>query len=293
MPTSQPPLWPIYNLAIFDCDSTLAAMEGIDELAHIAENEGQDAERIAFHIASLTKKAMEGDIPLEAVYGQRLQAVNPTQAQVRQLAGMYRERTIPDARQVVEAMQVLDVEVFIVSGGLIEPVREFGVWLGIPRQNIFAVDVEYDQLAGKWWRYWEQPGGQNPDADHLAVETNPLTGSKGKNRVVARIRAMHPGRALMVGDGLSDLEARHDVDLFIGFGGAVYRQGVASESPVYIHTPSLAPVFPLALGLAGRTPHYTRLWAEGLQRILSGEVSFKDPDMHKAFLTVLRRAKSR
>jgi phosphoserine phosphatase len=286
----QPPVWPIFNLAIFDCDSTLAAIEGIDELAHIAEHEGQDSERTAFYIASLTKKAMEGDIPLETVYGQRLQTLNPTQAQVRQLGSLYRGKVIPDARQLIEALQVLDVEVFIVSGGLIEPVREFGIWLGFPPQNIYAVDVEYDQLAGKWWRYWEQPGGQNPDANHLAVESNPLTGSRGKNRVISRIRAMHPGRALMVGDGLSDLEARHDVDLFIGFGGAVYRPGVASESPVYIHTPSLAPVFPLALGLAGRSPQYPQLWAEGLRRIFSGEVSFKDPDMHHAFLAVLRRA---
>ena len=45
---------------------------------------------------------------------------------------------------------------------------------------------------------------------------------------------MHPGRAIMVGDGLSDLEARDVVDLFIGFGGAVYRSRVVSESPVYI-----------------------------------------------------------
>ncbi len=291
MPITQPPFWPIYNLAIFDCDSTLAAMEGIDELANIAEQEGQDLERVAFHIASLTKKAMEGDIPLEAVYGQRLLTLNPTQAQVRQLAGLYREKVIPDARQVIEALQVMDVQVFIVSGGLIEPVREFGIWLGVPPLNIYAVDVEYDQLAGKWWRYWEQPGGQNPDANHLAVEPSPLTGSRGKNRIISRIRAMHPGRALMVGDGLSDLEARHEVDLFIGFGGAVYRTSVASESPVFIHTPSLAPVFPLALGQLGRSPHYAQLWAEGLRRIISGEVSFKDPDMHKVFLAVLRRVK--
>jgi phosphoserine phosphatase len=100
----QPPVWPIFNLAIFDCDSTLATMEGIDELAHIAEHEGQDSERTAFYIASLTKKAMEGDIPLEAVYGQRLQTLNPTQVQVRQLGGLYRQKAIPDARQLIEAL---------------------------------------------------------------------------------------------------------------------------------------------------------------------------------------------
>ncbi len=206
-------------------------------------------------------------------------------------------RAIPDARQLVEALQAHQVEVFIVSGGLIEPVREFGAWLGIPRQNIYAVDMEYDQLAGIWWRYWEQSGWQNPSANHLAVESNPLTGTGGKNRIIQRIRALHPGRALMVGDGLSDLEARNEVDLFIGFGGVVYRPVVVRESPIYIHTPFLSPVYPLALGKMGGSasssanqyPHLgPHLWADGIQRIFAGEVSFKDPEMHSAFLADLR-----
>lgn len=297
MSRSLPPFWPTYQLVIFDCDSTLSGIEGIDELAHLAELDDenlptgeQSTISRAASIAALTKKAMEGDLPLEAVYGQRLLAVNPTRSQVQKLASLYRERVITDARQVIEALQAHDVQVFIVSGGLIEPIQDFGAWLGVPRQNIFAVDMEYDQLAGKWWRYWEQPGGQNPSANHLAVESNPLTGTGGKNRVIGQIRAMHPGRVLMVGDGLSDLEARPGVDLFIGFGGVVYRPVVVRESPIYIHSRSLSPVFPLALGQAGQSTHYARLWADGIEKICAGEVSFKDPDMHSTFLSVLRRS---
>ncbi len=289
MNTQQPSVWPLANLVIFDCDSTLAAIEGIDELAHIAEHEGQESERLAFNIASLTKKAMEGDLPLETVYRQRLTAVNPTHAQVRRLASLYREKVIPDARQTIEALQEQDVQVFIVSGGLIEPVREFGLWLGVPLQNIYAVDVEYDQLAGQWWRYWEQPEGQNPDANHLAVESNPLTGARGKNRVIAHLRAMHSGRAMMIGDGLSDVEARHEVDLFIGFGGVVFRPRVLHESPVYIHTPFMSPVLPLALGPVRCPPRFAALWADGLRRIDAGEVTFKDPQLQMAFRETLRR----
>jgi phosphoserine phosphatase len=106
MPTRQPSLWPISN-RIFDCDSTLATIEGIDELAHIAEDEGQDAERLAFNIAALTKKAMEGDLPLETIYRQRLVTVNPTQSQVRRLASLYREKAVPDARLTIDALQEL------------------------------------------------------------------------------------------------------------------------------------------------------------------------------------------
>ena len=95
MSSHQPPVWPPSNLVIFDCDSTLTTIEGIDALA-------------------------------------RLAAANPTQAQVRQFAGRYRSTVIPDARTVIAVLQALRVQVFIVSAGLAEPVRAFGVWLGVP-----------------------------------------------------------------------------------------------------------------------------------------------------------------
>jgi phosphoserine phosphatase len=242
-----------------------------------------------YDVAMLTKRAMEGDVPLESVYGHRLVTVNPTQEQVRAIANHYRETVIPDAAALIEALQSLGTAVYIVSGGLIEPVRDFGVWLGVPRENIYAVNMEYDQLAGKWWRYWELPGGANPQANYLAVEPNPLTGTLGKNQIIAQIRAEKAGRAVMIGDGLSDLEVAVDVDLFVGFGGAVHRQRVAAEAPVYIHAPTLAPLLPLVMGQLGNVPPYTTLWAEGLKSIHNEKVTFKDQNLKEIFLSAIRR----
>jgi phosphoserine phosphatase len=287
---NHPAIWPISNIVILDCDSTLTSVEGIDELARLIELQKKgSASSLAASIAALTKRAMEGDIPLEAVYGKRLSVVNPTQNQVQYIARVYREKAIPDAQQVVTALQAMGVQVFIVSGGLIGPVREFGIWLGIPKEHIYAVDMEYDQLSGKWWRYWEQPGGQNPDANYLAVQPSPLTGTHGKNRVVARIRSEYPGRAMLVGDGLSDLEASPEVDLFIGFGGVVFRKRIAEEAPLYIRVASLAALLPLALGQLGNEAQYTHVWAEGLRAIHANQVSFRDEDTRAVFLSSMRR----
>ena len=280
--STLPPIWPLANLVIFDCDSTLASIEGIDELARMSGHE--------MDIASLTKRAMEGDIPLEAVYGQRLGTVNPTQEQVRRIARLYRENVTPDARAVIAALQAQGTQVFIISGGLIEPVRDFGLWLGVPNDHIYAVDMEYDQLSGEWWRYWELPGDHNPRANYLAVETNPLTGTGGKNQIVARIRAELPGRALMIGDGLSDLEVAGEVELFIGFGGAVFRQRIADKSPIYIHNNSLAAILPLALGQLGNIPQYVQLWADGFQQVVNDQVTFRDPEQRAAFMAAMSRA---
>lgn len=279
---AQRHVWSIFNNVIFDCDSTLSTVEGIDELARLT---GHDED-----IASLTKRAMEGDIPLESVYGRRLKTASPTQDQVRQITKIYRENIVPYAKEIVDALQTLGIKVFIVSGGLIQPVMDFGVWLGIPRDQIFAVGMEYDQLAGEWWRYWEQPGGQNPRAQYMVYEANPLAGTGGKNRIIAaKIRKVHQGRTMLIGDGGSDLEASPEVDLFVGFGGAVYRERVAEESPVYVHKLSLASILPLALGQLGNTSPFTRLWAEGMQEFHNEEVVFKDNAMQDKFFGAMRR----
>ena len=63
---------PKFDAVCFDCDSTLSRIEGINELARRA---GCEAE-----IASLTEAAMNGDTPLEEIYGKRLDILQPVQS---------------------------------------------------------------------------------------------------------------------------------------------------------------------------------------------------------------------
>jgi len=274
IPTAKIPnlthmLWLPSDLIIFDCDSTLSLIEGIDELARLA---GQEAE-----IAALTKKAMEGDVPLEAVYERRMVAVKPTRAQMRAIKKAYRDHVVPDAPAVIAALQGMGKQVFIVSGGLVEAVADFGEWLGVPRDRIFAVGVEYDQLSGEWWRYYRP----NDAEQFLAVEDHPLAATGGKIAIIENeIRSKYKGRAMLIGDGLSDLEARPAVDLFVGFGGAAKRARVAGEADAFIHTPHLSPVLPLA---CGRSAPRSALMSDGLRRVTDGDVTFADSERLEAF----------
>jgi hypothetical protein len=155
----------------------------------------------------------------------------------------------------------------------------------VPRANIFAVDMEYDQLAGHWWRYWEQPGGLNPQANYLAVRANPLTGAGGKAQIIDRIRAAHSGRAMLVGDGLSDLEAAGHVELFVGYGGIIFRERVARQAEVYVRTSGLAPLLPLALGRlwADHPVKWAGLYLDGLRQAEQGGVLFNDHALEERF----------
>ena len=60
------------DLICFDCDSTLSKIEGIDELGR-AVNKFDE-------MVKLTNAAMNGELPLEAVYGKRLDLIKPTKA---------------------------------------------------------------------------------------------------------------------------------------------------------------------------------------------------------------------
>lgn len=270
--------WTSFDLIFFDCDSTLSTIEGIDELARLKGKE--------WRVGVLTDKAMNGDLDLAEVYGKRLQAIRPTRGQLKAVEERYWETIVTDAQAVIDALLYLGKEVFIISGGLAEPVRGFGARLGVPPQNIRAVELEYNQLSGDWWRYYE-PQTQHRQT-YLDYDEGPLTVSSGKPRIINELAGQRHGRRLMIGDGASDLATRGVVDLFVGFGGVVSREKVRNQSPAFIHSASLAPVLALALGPSGLarlddTPYHT---VAERARSLATQVtalSFNDVDLQDSF----------
>ena len=221
---------PKFRTVLFDCDSTLSAIEGIDELAvHCRE----DVER-------LTDAAMRGRIPLEEVYGRRLGLVQPTRAAVEALGRQYVARLVPDARETVAALQAAGVDVRIISGGLLPAVLDTATALGVPADHVIAVDISF-----------------NDEGSYVGFDgSSPLTTSGGKRRAIEQWQVDRP--AMMVGDGNTDLEARPVVDLFVAFAGVVERPSVVGAADAVVRANSLAPLLPLALHADEllHTPHH-------------------------------------
>jgi phosphoserine phosphatase len=228
---------PKFRTVLFDCDSTLSAIEGIDELA---VNCREDVER-------LTDAAMRGRIPLEEVYGRRLELVRPTRAAVEALGRTYVARLVPDARETVAALQAAGVDVRVISGGLLPAVLTAADALGIDRDHVDAVDVLFAA-----------------DGSYAGFDSaSPLAMTGGKQRAIERWNINRP--AMMVGDGSTDLEARPAVDMFVAFAGVVERPAVVQAADAVVRANSLAPVLPLALNdddLAGSS-HYP-VYARGV-----------------------------
>ena len=256
-------LWSAFDLIFFDCDSTLSTIEGIDELARLKGKEGR--------VGLLTNKAMDGELDLADVYGKRLRAIKPTRAQLKAVEERYWQTTVEDAPELIAALHALSKQVFIISGGLIDAVKGFGRRLGVDPARIRAVELEYNELSGRWWDYAEPQSQQTQT--YLDYDEGPLTISSGKSAIISALAADQAGRRLMIGDGSSDLATKDGVDLFVGFGGVVAREVVMAESDIFVSCPSLAPILPLAAGRRG--------WAS-----LRGTAH--EPTFHKGILLALQ-----
>ena len=233
---------PPFAAVYFDCDSTLAAIEGVDELL-----QGLDPALIA-DIRALTEQAMNGQAPLARIYEQRLARIAPTRAMLDRIGGLYVDRAVPDAHLVVQALQYVGKRVGVISGGLLPPVRHLARHLGIADDCVHAVPIHFTT------------DGRYRDFDR----SSPLWQNGGKVAVLRALPAVHHPLAF-VGDGATDLETQGTAARFVGFGGVVARANVKAGAECYAAGPGLATVLPFVLTDAerrhlGAEARFSSLW---------------------------------
>lgn len=199
------------KLICFDCDSTLSAIEGVDELARAG------GPAIFAKVEAMTNDAMNGKLPVEAVFGRRLDLILPAREMVAAVGRAYVDTVEPTAAATVAELTARGWTVVIVSGGFRPAIRPLADMLNIRR--IEAVDLFFGE-----------------DGRYKGYDSNyPTTRSGGKPQVVAELkRELNPSQTVMVGDGVSDLEAKAEVDRFIGFGRYVTRPAVKKNADAFI-----------------------------------------------------------
>jgi phosphoserine phosphatase len=206
-----------YRFVFFDVDSTLVTIEGIDVLAN-----GNP------EIVRLTDAAMNGEVPLDEVYARRLEIIRPTRAAVEALGQRYIESLVPDAEETIATLQRAGADVHLVTAGVAQAIAPLAKRLNIADRAVHAVSLLFDD------------DGHYRDFDRRSL----LTRNGGKELVVHAILARAKGGSAFIGDGVSDLETKPVVGLFIGFGGVHTRARVKENAGVYVSEPSLAAVLP-------------------------------------------------
>jgi phosphoserine phosphatase len=199
-----------FNSVVLDVDSTLSGVEGIDWLASLR---GAEVEAWS---GSLTARAMEGVIPIETVYAERMGVVRPTLSEIQELSAVYIDRVAAGARETLAELREHDVELVMVSGGLREAILPLAKELGVREERVHAVSVFFGR-----------------DGEYTGFdERSPLTRQNGKRTTVKEMDLRGP--VLAVGDGMTDCEIRSVVDSFAAFTGFMKRDPVIERADYVI-----------------------------------------------------------
>lgn len=201
--TIRPLSAPKAKLLFLDCDSTLSSIEGIDELARVSDP------AIFAEVVALTHAAMNGDVSLDEVFGKRMEIIKPCRSMSEEVSRLYIENIVPGAREFIAEAKSKGWIPVILSGGFEPLIRPLADFLGI--KHVEAVPLFYNELGA-----------------YAGYGTNfPTTRNLGKNEIIREWKqATLAARVVMIGDGISDLETKPDVDAMVGFGGVVAREKV-------------------------------------------------------------------
>lgn len=210
-----------FQLVFFDVDSTLVTIEGIDELA-----DGNQ------EISRLTDAAMNGEVPLDEVYARRLEIIRPDRRKIDELADRYQASLVTGAAETVRTLREANVSVHLVTAGIEQAIQPLARHLGIEERLVHAVRLHFGA------------DGSYADFDRRSF----LTRAGGKEVVVRDVRARSHGKAAFVGDGVSDLETRPAVDVFVGFGGVQVRTRVRDNADIFVDEPDMRAVLRHLIG---------------------------------------------
>lgn len=204
-----------YRFVFFDVDSTLVTIEGIDVLAN-----GNP------EVVRLTELAMNGEISVDEVYARRLDLIQPTRNDIEALGQQYVASLVSGAEETIATLREGGAIIHLVTAGIQQAIQPLADHLGI--RYVHAVRLDFDAHG-----------------DYAGFDTHsPLARSGGKELVVRNILTRSKGKSAFVGDGVTDLETKPVVSLFVGFGGVHVRPKVRENAEVYVEEPTLTAVLP-------------------------------------------------
>jgi phosphoserine phosphatase len=204
----------------FDCDSTLVQIEGIVELAKLKNKKEE--------VAKLTQQAMSGQIELSEVFSKRLEIVQPSVRDLEILGRIYCENLTLGAESVVKQLQNMNKQVYILSAGYRLAIEILASFLGIPKTNIFAVDLQFTD-----------------DGEYRGLDTTQVLIKNTGKRDLLQSLGLDLSTVAMVGDGANDLATQEVVKLFIGFQGGRINDWLQQRARVFVAGNSLLPVVDL------------------------------------------------
>ncbi|QDZ22348.1 glycerol-3-phosphate dehydrogenase [Chloropicon primus] len=214
--------WRRAQAVCFDVDCTVCKDDSLDALAGFL---GKSEE-----VEAWTTKAMDGSTSLLKSLEERMRILDPSPSDVRAYleTAPARERLCEGVEELVGALHERGVAVYLISGGFREMAIPVARALGVESKNVYANRMLFtsDDETGL------------PTKFAGFDRSEPTCRQGGKPQVIRELRKIHPYETVvMVGDGITDLEAASEADgadCFIGFAGVVLRPEVQKGADLVV-----------------------------------------------------------
>lgn len=193
---------------IFDFDSTLTKVEGLDVLCEITQANNPNREEILQEIIKITNLGIDGEISFTQSLERRIKLLDANKSHLEELIVELKKHVSPSIKRNKSFFEDFSDDIYIISAGFKEFIIPIVAQYNIPASSVYANTFEFDA-----------------DGNIIGFDReNPLSKHNGK---IECLRNMNlEGEIQVIGDGYSDYVTREAgiADKFFAYTENVQRE---------------------------------------------------------------------
>lgn len=181
-----------FRLIAMDMDSTLLAIESIDEIA--------DMHNIKPQVAAITLQTMRGEISFEESLTRRTALLQGLPQEALQRVYDERVRLSPGAEKMLQQAKIAGLKTMVISGGFTFFTERIKARLGFDYAAANVLEIESNRLTGK--------------------VIGEIIGREGKAQVLKQVRdelGIQREQIIAIGDGANDLGMMGEAGISIAY----------------------------------------------------------------------------